>query len=91
GTEFRILLPAELKAFTPEEIVDENDEKSLIRQTNSQAKDTLIDNEQLHPQITEDVSPEEDDSELESMTETILLVDDNKEMVDYLKGNFKSK
>ena len=91
GTEFRILLPVELKVFTPEEIVDENDEKSLIQQTNSLAKDTLMNNEQLHPQIMEDVALEEDDSELEGMTETILLVDDNKEMVDYLKGNFKSK
>ena len=81
GTEFRILLPVELKVFTPEEIVDENDEKSLIQQTNSLAKDTLMNNEQLHPQIMEDVALEEDDSELEGMTETILLVDDNKEMV----------
>ena len=93
GTEFRILLPAELKSFTPEEIVDENDEKSLnsIQQTGSLAKDTLMDDEQLRPQTTEDTSTEENDSESEGMTETILLVDDNKEMVDYLKGNFKSK
>ena len=33
---------------------------------------------------------EEDESPME-ITETILLVDDNKEMTDYLKNNFKSK
>lgn len=93
GTEFRILLPAELKSFTPEEIVDENDEKSLhsIQQTGSLAKDTIMDDEQLRPQTAEDTSTEENNSESEGMTETILLVDDNTEMVDYLKGNFKSK
>ncbi len=40
--------------------------------------------------VEESAAPTENESS-DEITETILLVDDNKEMVDYLKNNFKSK
>ena len=93
GTEFCIQLPAELETYAPKELLDENEPESQdsIQQTNSLLKDTIMDDEQLCPQVKEDMSSEEDDNGTEGIMETILLVDDNKEMVDYLKGNFKSR
>ena len=75
--------------FTPTELLTQNEKDSPDWQTASLATETIIED----GEFTEtSVSPGQEETESpEETTETILLVDDNKEMVDYLKNHFKSK
>lgn len=89
GTEFCIELPSDLHVFAPTEILDQQEINNTEQLTSSLATETIVEDgdfsEADHP-----VEQEEKNTQGE-ITETILLVDDNKEMVDYLKSNFKSK
>ena len=89
GSEFCVELPSDLKVFTPTELLTQNEKDSPDWQTASLATETIIED----GEFTEtSVSPGQEETESpEETTETILLVDDNKEMVDYLKNHFKSK
>lgn len=89
GTEFHIELPSDLQTFVPMERLDSQKEKSHEQQTFSLATETMVSDEEL-PEAVNAVEPDENESP-DEITETILLVDDNKEMVDYLKSNFKSR
>ena len=91
GTEFCIVLPANISAFASEELQDSKENKPSNNQTVSLAKDTIIDEEPLPFQIENSTDEHEEEQISGELTETILLVDDNKEMVDYLKNNFKSR
>lgn len=91
GTEFSVELPSDLQVFAPEELLTETEKNNAEWQTSSLATETMVED----GEFTETIPPvEQETKEIESpdeITETILLVDDNKEMVDYLKNNFKSK
>lgn len=89
GSEFVIELPSDIQAFSPTEIVSRQEENSTEWQTSSLATETMADDGEF-PEIDSSAGQEEGQSP-DAPTETILLVDDNKEMVDYLKSHFKSK
>lgn len=89
GTEFHIELPSDLQTFSPMEQLDSKKEKDHEGQTFSLATETMTSDDEF-PEAVQAVEPEESKSP-DKITETILLVDDNKEMVDYLKSNFKSR
>lgn len=93
GTEFCVEFPSELQVFAPTEILAQKEKDGSEWQTSSLATETMIEDGEFtgtNPSAGQEEaeSPNEGES---TMTETILLVDDNKEMVDYLKNNFKSK
>lgn len=90
GTEFCIELPTDLQAFSASELADAQEEKDSKGQTSSLATETMVEEGSFAETVQVEEEPEESSSPNE-MTETILLVDDNKEMVDYLKSNFKSR
>ena len=57
-----------------------------------QSVDDLTGDTSSEEKLTEEkLAGNEDNDSSGELTETILLVDDNREMVDHLKGNFKSK
>lgn len=89
GTEFCIELPADVKVFVPTELVDQKEENGAEWHTSSLATETMVEDGEFS-EASQAVEQEEC-KPTEEITETILLVDDNKEMVDYLKNNFKSK
>lgn len=93
GTEFVIELPADIKVFSAAEVASDTEEKDSDWQTASLATETMVEDDEV-----QEANPSADagleEGQLQSpkeMTETILLVDDNKEMVDYLKNHFKSR
>ena len=92
GTEFSIELPADLHTFAATELLDQDQqrtERSDITPSPSPTTGTMVESEEFSE--TNGINEEEKDTSTGETTETILLVDDNKEMVDYLKSNFKSK
>lgn len=89
GSEFRIELPSDLSVYAPEEIENPHEQHIPELQTASLATETMVEDGEFRA-IEESAAPTENESS-DEITETILLVDDNKEMVDYLKNNFKSK
>ncbi len=92
GAEFSIELPADLSAFASSELLDQDqqgEEKSSSLPTSSLATETMVEDGDFSE--ASDISEQEEDKPAGEITETILLVDDNKEMVDYLKSNFRSR
>ena len=89
GSEFRIELPSDLSVYAPEEIENPHEQHIPELQTASLATETMVEDGEFRA-IEQSAAPTENESS-DEITETILLVDDNKEMVDYLKNNFKSK
>ena len=89
GSEFRIELPSDLSVYAPEEIENPHEQHIPELQTASLATETMVEDGEFRA-VEESAAPTENESS-DEITETILLVDDNKEMVDYLKNNFKSK
>ena len=89
GSEFRIELPSDLSVFAPEEVQNPHEQHIPELQTASLATETMVEDGEFRA-IEQSAAPTENESS-DEITETILLVDDNKEMVDYLKNNFKSK
>lgn len=87
GSEFIIELPSELHAFAATELESPQDENGSVEKTASLATKTMVDDGEF-PELNQVSSPSPTSEEF---TETILVVDDNKEMVDYLKNHFKSK
>lgn len=87
GTEFSVELPLSLDAYSPTELLGEKETRSPESVTPSTYSEIMIEDEMF-----EENKPTEAKEGISSheITETILLVDDNKEMVDYLKNNFKS-
>ena len=94
GTEFCVEFPSDLQVFAPTEVLTQKEKDGSEWQTSSLATETMIEDgefTEMNPSSAgqeETESPDKGESEI---TETILLVDDNKEIVDYLKNNFKSK
>ena len=78
-----------MKVFVPTELVDQKEENGAEWHTSSLATETMVEDGEFS-EASQAVEQEEC-KPTEEITETILLVDDNKEMVDYLKNNFKSK
>ncbi len=93
GTEFVVELPADIKVFSATEIVSGREEKNSDWKTASLATETMVENDEMQEaNLSADTGLGEGQLQsTEGMTETILLVDDNKEMVDYLKNHFKSR
>lgn len=89
GSEFIIELPSEMHAFAATELESRQDENGSVEKTASLATETMVDDGEF-PELNQS-SPTSSSLPSEELTETILVVDDNKEMVDYLKNNFKSK
>ncbi len=87
GSEFSIELPLSLQVYAPTELQSRHEESCTKQQTSSLATETITEDgsfpEEQLPGQEDNVSPKE-------ITGSILLVDDNKEMVDYLKSNFRS-
>lgn len=90
-TEFKVTLPADINAFTEKE--RETPEHGA--EASVSFRELPVVDEYFAGDISAVVAEEalEDDSRIEAAGEgecsTILLVDDNKEMVDYLKENFR--
>lgn len=89
GTEFCIDLPSDLSVFTPTELLNQNAINDSTYQTSSLATDTMTEDSGFS--TTPHTADQEEEHSPTEITETILLVDDNREMVDYLKNNFKSR
>lgn len=92
GSEFIIELPSDIQEFSPTEIASPQEENSSEWQTSSLATETMAEDGEFpetNPSAGQD--GQEDAQTPNDITETILLVDDNIEMVDYLKNHFKSK
>lgn len=92
GSDFVIELPSDIQEFSPAEIVSRQEDNNSEWQTSSFATETMAEDGEfpvIDPSAGQDGQEEEQSPN--DITETILLVDDNKEMVDYLKNNFKSK
>lgn len=89
GTEFCIELPSDLKVFTPTELVNQKEEYNSEWHTSSLATETMAEDGEFSEENQAII--QEESKSTDEITETILLVDDNKEMVDYLKNNFKSR
>lgn len=89
-TEFKVTLPADMSAFAEEE------RKMLERETPIMFRELPVADESFSGSIStvdsEEVSVDDRGETVgidEEERSTILLVDDNKEMVDYLKDNFR--
>lgn len=92
GSDFVIELPSDIQEFSPAEIVSRQEDNNSEWQTSSFATETMAEDGEfpvIDPSAGQDGQEEEQSPN--DITETILLVDDNKEMVDYLKNNFKLK
>ena len=89
GSEFNVELPSDLKTFAPTELLTQKEKDNPEWQTSSLATETMIEDGEFT--VTSPAAGQEENETPDEMTETILLVDDNKEMVEYLKNNFKSK
>lgn len=90
GSEFCVEFPSKLHVYTPAELLPQNEkEGSECQAPSSLTTETMIEYSEVM-ETSVSAGQEEDESPME-ITETILLVDDNKEMTDYLKNNFKSK
>ena len=81
GSEFTVTLDVSANAYTPEERLSEGITPIEIRKYNQRMKDTL--------ELIPDKKPEEDRKESER--ETIMLVEDNRDMNDYLCELFGEK
>ena len=92
GSDFVIELPSDIQEFSPAEIVSRQEDNNSEWQTSSFATETMAEDGEF-PVIDPSAGQngQEEEQSPNDITETILLVDDNKEMVDYLKNNFKSK
>lgn len=102
GSEFIIELPSEMQAFEATELESRQDENGSVEKTASLATETMVDDGEF-PELNSSADDGTEEGQVSSplsassslpsevLTETILVVDDNKEMVDYLKNNFKSK
>lgn len=97
-TEFRVTLPANMNAFTEKEREAPEHEAEASEheaKTDASFRELPVVDEYFSGDMSAAVSEETsgDDSQIEATGEeerpTILLVDDNKEMVDYLKENFR--
>ena len=97
-TEFKVTLPANINAFTEKEREAPEHEAEASEheaKTDASFRELPVVDEYFSGDIPAVVSEEAsgDDSQIEATGEeerpTILLVDDNKEMVDYLKENFR--
>lgn len=89
GTEFCVKLPSNLQVFSPTDLLAQEEKENTEWQTSSLATETMLEDGDF-TDTPPSVSTKEKEKP-EEITDTILLVDDNKEMVDYLKNNFKSK
>lgn len=85
-TEFKVTLPADIQVFPAEE-QRQDKEASLSLSEPIPSLDVSYMEEIMLPSA----DLEKQESGEEEGRATILLVDDNKEMVDYLKNNFKSE
>lgn len=85
-TEFKVALPADIQVFPAEE-QRQDKEASLSLSEPIPSLDVSYMEEIMLPSA----DLEKQESGEEEGRATILLVDDNKEMVDYLKNNFKSE
>lgn len=85
-TEFKVALPADIQVFPAEE-QRQDKEASLSLSEPIASLDVSYMEEIMLPSA----DLEKQESGEEEGRATILLVDDNKEMVDYLKNNFKSE
>ena len=86
-TEFRVILPADVHIFPAEE--QKQDTETTF--TLSKSMYSPMDISYLEEVAVNTTDIEKPDGREEEGRATILLVDDNKEMVDYLKDNFKSE
>ena len=86
STEFRVILPADIHVFPAEE--QKQDTKASF--TLSEPMYSPMDVSYMEEVAVDSTDMEKPDVMEEEGRATILLVDDNKEMVDYLKDNFKS-
>ena len=89
-TEFKVTLPADMAAFTEKE----RELPAHEVETSASLRELPVADEYFSGDAAAVVSEEKsDDDQIEVGSEeerpTILLVDDNKEMVDYLKDNFR--
>lgn len=88
-TEFTVTLPADIHVFSPEEQW-QGEEAIPAFQKSASALD-----EGFAGEIPVEPAEAEEGGEMEETGEdgkaTLLLVDDNKEMIDYLKSNFKAR
>lgn len=89
-TEFKVTLPADMAAFTEKE----RELPAHEVETSASLRELPVADEYFSGDASAVVSDEKsDDDQIEVGSEeerpTILLVDDNKEMVDYLKDNFR--
>ena len=89
-TEFKVTLPADMAAFTEKE----RELPTHEVETSASLRDLPVADEYFSGDASAVASEEKsDDDQIEVGSEeerpTILLVDDNKEMVDYLKDNFR--
>ena len=89
-TEFKVTLPADITAFTEKE----RELPAHEVETSASFRELPVADEYFSGDASVIVSEElSDDDQIEADSEegrpTILLVDDNKEMVDYLKDNFR--
>ena len=87
STEFRVILPADIHIFPAEE--QKQDTETTF--TLSEPMYSPMDGSYMGEVAVNTTDMEIPDCMEEEGKATILLVDDNKEMVDYLKDNFKSE
>lgn len=87
-TEFVVSLPADIHAFTEEERQQKEDTITALEESVFSLNDGFAG--EIVP-FADEVEINETVDDTEEGKATILLVDDNKEMIDYLKGNFKSR
>lgn len=87
STEFRVILPADIHIFPAEE--QKQDTETTF--TLSEPMYSPMDVSYMGEVAVNTTDMEKPDGMEEEGKATILLVDDNKEMVDYLKDNFKSE
>lgn len=87
STEFRVILPADIHIFPAEE--QKQDTETTF--TLSEPMYSPMDVSYMGEVAVNTTDMEKPDGMEEEGKATILLMDDNKEMVDYLKDNFKSE
>lgn len=90
-TEFKVTLPADINTFTEKEReLPEQEAVATVSSRELPLPDEYFSGE-TPAAVSEETSPDGGQSETAGEEErpTILLVDDNKEMVDYLKDNFR--
>lgn len=90
-TEFKVTLPADINTFTEKEReLPEQEAVATVSSRELPLPDEYFSGE-TPAAVSEETSPDGGQPETAGEEErpTILLVDDNKEMVDYLKDNFR--